>query len=171
MIQNESVVAVFGSGCFWCSQAVFDTVEGVTKTEVGYAAGMTKSPSYEQVCSGETGHAEVVRVEYDPTIVTFEKLLEVFFKTHDPTTLNRQGADVGSQYRSIILYTTPQQREEARAMIDQLNQGRDMSRVVTQLEPLETFYPAKEYHQHYFDKNPQAAYCRAVIKPKLDKLS
>lgn len=154
--------AVFGKGCFWCMEAVFQQVEGVREVVSGYAGGSVKSPTYEQVCTGKTNHAEVVKVIYDPQQVSYEELLNIFWKAHDPTQLNRQGVDVGSQYRSIILYKDQKQQRLAEEYEED---------VVTQIVPLVKFYPAENYHQDYFKKNPKKAYCQAVIVPKLKKLS
>jgi peptide-methionine (S)-S-oxide reductase len=160
---------VLGGGCFWCVEAVFNTTEGVIRATPGYAGGTMDNPSYNQVCGGSTGHAEVVLVEYDPDKVSLEDLLEIFFLTHDPTTLNRQGADVGTQYRSIILYNSEDQRKRAEDLINRIAGHYDQP-VVTELKRLERFYPAEEYHHRYFDRNPNQPYCRAVISPKLAKL-
>lgn len=143
-------------------------LKGVFEVMPGYAGGTTPNPTYEAVCSGKTGHAEVLRVEFDPKIITYKDLLTVFFATHDPTTLNQQGADVGTQYRSIILYTTDQQKEQAEKFIDELNI--DGQEIVTEVKPLEKFYEAEPYHHHYYQNNPEQAYCRVVINPKLEKL-
>jgi len=166
---NESV-AVFGGGCFWCLEAVYEEMEGVERVVSGYAGGETKNPTYEQVCDGETGHAEVVRIEFDPQLTSYEKLLDVFFTIHDPTSQNRQGADIGSQYRSVILYRDQAQKESAERKIAELqSSGRFQRRIVTEVVPLEAFYPAEAYHQDYFEKNPRAAYCQAVVAPKVLK--
>ena len=163
--------ATFGSGCFWCTEAVFERVEGVVNVVSGYSGGDKKNPSYRQVISGKTGHAEVCRIEYDPDVVTYAALLDVFWKSHDPTTLNRQGADVGTQYRSLILYSDEDQRQVAEASRAAQDASGDFRRpLVTQVQPLTEFYPAEDYHQDYFRKNPNAAYCTFVIKPKLKKL-
>lgn len=159
-MNNEEVI--FGTGCFWCTEAIFKTVEGIIKTEVGYAGGHTLNPTYEQVCSGQTGHAEVTKIYYNPEIISFEKLLQVFFKAHDPTSLNRQGNDVGTQYRSIILYTTEEQKKLAEKEIDKTPGA------VTQVMKLDKFYPAENYHENYFAKNKSAPYCQMVIAPKLE---
>lgn len=162
---------VFGGGCFWCTEAVFQNVRGVTSVMPGYSGGQVENPTYEQVCSGKTGHAEVLRIEYDPTQVRFQDLLKVFFSAHDPTTLNRQGDDVGTQYRSAIYYTTDTQKEEAEAYITQLAKTQPASKqVVTELKPLKTFFEADESHRQYYLKNPSQAYCQLVIAPKLDKV-
>ncbi len=163
--------ATFGSGCFWCTEAVFERVEGVVNVVSGYSGGDKKNPSYRQVISGKTGHAEVCRIEYDPEVVTYAALLDVFWKSHDPTTPNRQGADVGTQYRSLILYSDEDQRQDAEASRAAQDASGDFRRpLVTQVQPLTEFYPAEDYHQDYFRKNPNAAYCTFVIKPKLKKL-
>ncbi len=160
--------AVLGGGCFWCLEAVFEQVDGVLDVTSGYAGGHTEAPTYEEVCSGETGHAEVVRITYDPAVVTYRDLLAVFFGVHDPTTPDRQGADVGSQYRSIILYADAAQKKVAEEVLrEQRKRWEDP--VVTQLVPLRAFYPAEPYHQDYFRKNPDAGYCRVVVAPKVHK--
>jgi len=161
--------AVFGGGCFWCMEASLETLPGVVAVVSGYAGGHTVNPSYRQVCSGDTGHAEVVRVEFDPAKITYEKLLEQFWRIHDPTTLNAQGPDEGTQYRSIILYADEAQQAAAVRSL-QAAQEKIRGRIVTEIVPLEKFYAAEDYHQDYFRKNPDQAYCRAVIAPKLRKL-
>ena len=164
-------VAVFGGGCFWCTEAVFKMLKGVSSVTPGYAGGTTPSPSYEAVSSGRTGHAEVTRIVYDSAQVSFTTLLTVFFATHDPTTLNWQGADVGTQYRSTILYTTPAQKAEAEAFIREIDAStKEGSPVVTTVEPLATFYEAESYHKDYFARNPEAAYCNLIISPKVEKV-
>ncbi len=160
--------AVFGGGCFWCTEAVFEQLKGVVSVMPGYAGGTTSNPTYEAVCSGKTGHAEVLRVEFDPEVLSYHDLLTVFFATHDPTTLNSQGSDVGTQYRSVILYTTDGQKQQAEAFIDDLDKEGEL--VVTEVKPLEQFYEAEAYHHHYYQNNPEQAYCRVVINPKLEKL-
>jgi len=162
--------ATFGNGCFWCTEAVFLRLEGVEHVVSGFAGGTTKNPSYQQVITGRTGHAEVVQVRYDPEIISYEVLLEIFFRTHDPTTLNRQGADVGTQYRSIILAHSDEQLRLAREVMNELDNA-DIwpNPIVTQIEPFQVFYPAEEYHQNYFEKNPDQAYCQVVILPKIQK--
>ena len=168
--ESTSETAVLGGGCFWCVEAVYNELRGVTSVISGYAGGSVPNPTYEQVCSGRTGHAEVVKVGFDPSMISFREILEVFFTTHDPTTLNRQGADVGPQYRSIILYQSPEQERVAREVIDETNaSGIWRAPLVTQLEPLDRFYPAEEYHQNYFERNPNQPYCRIVIAPKVAK--
>ncbi len=162
--------AVFGGGCFWCLEAVFKMIKGVKKVESGYAGGSAEDPSYEKVCSGTTGHAEVVRIHYDPEKVSYRLLLEIFFASHDPTTLNRQGNDIGTQYRSIILYTTPEQKKAARDYIQELKDDKAFpAMIVTEVEPLEKFYKGEDYHQDYFARNSRAPYCRAVVSPKVNK--
>jgi peptide-methionine (S)-S-oxide reductase len=160
--------AVLGGGCFWCLEAVFERVAGVKDVTSGYAGGHTDHPTYEEVCTGETGHAEVVRITFDPDVVSYRDLLEIFFGVHDPTTPNRQGDDVGTQYRSIILYDGDEQRRTAEAVLrEQAERWPDP--VVTELVPLTAFHPAEAYHQDYFRKNPAAGYCRLVVAPKVDK--
>ena len=161
--------ATFGGGCFWCIEAAFEELAGVESVTSGYAGGHVEDPTYRAVCREETGHAEVVRVEYDPGVVGYDDLLEVFFTVHDPTQLNRQGPDVGTQYRSIVCYETDDQRRQAEAYIEALDEEYDDD-VVTELEPLETFYRAEEHHQNYFEKNPSDAYCRMHARPKVEKV-
>ncbi len=159
-----------GGGCFWCLEPVYDELKGVVDVVSGYAGGARPNPTYEQVCSGATGHAEVIRVTFDPSVITFRDLLDVFFTLHDPTTLNRQGHDVGTQYRSVIFYETPEQREIAEATIRELEAAHIWDDpIVTQLEPLPAFYPAEDYHQEYFVRNSDQPYCRAVVAPKVAK--
>ncbi|OGG63978.1 peptide-methionine (S)-S-oxide reductase [Candidatus Kaiserbacteria bacterium RIFCSPHIGHO2_02_FULL_54_11b] len=163
--------AVFGGGCFWCTEAIFQMLKGVEKVESGYAGGSMSSPSYEQVSAGNTGHAEVIRVTYDPAVISYEDLLTVFFGSHDPTTPNRQGADVGEQYRSVIFYEDEQQRKEARAKIDEIQKSlKDGTRVVTELLPFKQFFNAESYHQNYYKTNTSAPYCQIVIEPKIEKV-
>ena len=163
-------LATFGGGCFWCTEAVFKQIDGVVETVVGYAGGDVENPTYEQVCTGTTGHAEVGQVKYDPEKISYKDLLEVFFKTHDPTTLNRQGADVGTQYRSVIFYHNDVQKNLALEYIKKLEREDVYSKpIVTQVEPLKNFYRAEEYHQNYFEKNPYSTYCIFVVAPKVDK--
>ena len=164
-------LATFGSGCFWCSEAVFDGVEGVLSVTSGYSGGTKKAPTYKEVCSGLTGHAEVVRIEFDPAKTTYRALLELFWKSHDPTTPNRQGADEGTQYRSVVFYHSEQQKKEALELKALLEKNKSFRNpIVTQIEPAGEFYPAESYHQNYFKNNPSAPYCRTVIVPKLKKL-
>jgi peptide-methionine (S)-S-oxide reductase len=163
-------IATLGGGCFWCLEAVFDEVQGVKDVVSGYAGGTVENPTYEQVSVGTTGHAEVVQVTFDPQVITYREILEIFFDIHDPTTLNRQGADVGPQYRSIILYHDARQKAIAEDVIQELNQaGSWANPIVTQVVPLEAFYEAESYHQEYFKNNPRQPYCRAVISPKVAK--
>ncbi|MFB6112084.1 MAG: peptide-methionine (S)-S-oxide reductase MsrA [Halobacteriaceae archaeon] len=162
--------ATFGGGCFWCVEAAFEVVDGVTDVTSGYAGGDVENPSYEAVCSGTTGHAEVVQLQYEPEIVGFVDLLEVFFTIHDPTTADRQGPDVGSQYRSIVLYHDDRQRELTQSFIGELESEGVYEGIVTEVEPLETFYRAEESHQNYFEKNPQDAYCQMHAAPKVEKV-
>ncbi len=165
---KEKEIAVLGGGCFWCIEAIFKRVRGVVRVEPGYAGGHTQNPSYDQVCSGSTGHAEVVQIEFDPMVVTYPQLLEVFWQVHDPTTLNRQGNDIGTQYRSIILYANEEQKNQAEESIRRLNSTLlSHQHTVTEVQPLENFYHAEEYHYNYFEKNPSQPYCRAVISPKV----
>ncbi len=160
----------FGAGCFWCIEAVFNEIEGVTHVEPGYAGGHTKNPSYRDVVTGSTGHAEVIRAHYDPSVVSFQKLLEVFFKIHDPTTLNRQGNDIGTQYRSAIFYHTDAQKEEAEKAIALLNEsGAYRSKIVTEVVPINNYTTAEDYHTAYYENNQDQPYCSLVIKPKLEK--
>ncbi|QLC35217.1 peptide-methionine (S)-S-oxide reductase MsrA (plasmid) [Halarchaeum sp. CBA1220] len=166
---SERATATFGGGCFWCIEAAFEELEGVEKVTSGYAGGHAEDPTYEEVCSGETGHAEVVQLEYDPAVVSYDELLEVFFTIHDPTQLNRQGPDVGTQYRSIVLYHDDEQREQAEAYVDALDEEYDDD-VVTEVEALETFHRAEEHHQNYFEKNPDDAYCTMHAQPKVEKV-
>lgn len=166
----REALATFGGGCFWCTEAVYLRLEGVLGVTSGYSGGQVANPTYKQVCAGTTGHAEVIQVRYDPSRVAYETLLKVFFKTHDPTTLNRQGADVGTQYRSIILTHDAEQQ----AVAERVKQALDASgafgaAIVTQIVPFERFYPAEEYHQDYFANNPEQGYCRAVVAPKVEK--
>lgn len=161
---------VLGGGCFWCLDPIFQNTLGVEKVVVGYAGGEAKNPGYREVCNGTTGHAEVLQITFDPDAVTLKKLLEIFFTVHNPTTLNQQGADKGTQYRSIILYENHEHMILANQIIEQLDQsGAWDNPIVTQVVPLEKFYPAEEYHQDYFNKNPQQSYCQLVIAPKLEK--
>ena len=162
--------ATFGSGCFWCTEAIFELVEGVSDVVSGYAAGDTKNPTYKEVTSGTTNHAEVVSITYDPSIVSYLELLEIFWRTHDPTTLNRQGADVGTQYRSIILYHDSEQKRLSEETLKKLDEsGAWNSPIVTKIEKLENFYPAEQYHQNYYELNPNNSYCSYVISPKINK--
>ena len=169
---NQIEQATFGGGCFWCVEAVYQRVVGVISVKPGYAAGHTQNPTYKEVCSGDTGHAEVARIEFDPSQVTYNQLLNVLWQAHDPTTLNQQGADVGTQYRSIILYHNEIQKDVAKKSIKETNaSGYFENPIVTTLEPLTAFYPAEDYHDNYYELNSSQGYCQYVIKPKLDKLS
>lgn len=166
----KKALATFGGGCFWCTEAVYEVTEGVHSAVSGYAGGETVNPSYEAVSTGQTGHAEVVQVEYDPAAITYEKLLEIFFRTHDPTTLNQQGADHGTQYRSVIFYHDDEQKRLAERVKTALKaSGAFRQPIVTEIAPLEAFYPAEDYHQDYFAKNPDQGYCRMVVGPKVAK--
>jgi peptide-methionine (S)-S-oxide reductase len=159
-----------GGGCFWCLEAVFEQLRGVDKVESGYAGGTMPNPSYQQVCTGTTGHAEVVQITFDPAVISFREILEVFFATHDPTTRNRQGPDVGSQYRSAVFYHSPEQKQTAERVIAELNAaGIWNAPIVTEVTPLEKFYRAEDYHQGYFRQNPGQGYCQAVVGPKVAK--
>jgi peptide-methionine (S)-S-oxide reductase len=171
-MSNESTaVAVFGGGCFWCTEAVFDELRGVKSVVSGYTGGTTKNPSYEQVCSGTTGHAEAIKIEYAPAEISLRDLMTVFFATHDPTTLNRQGNDVGTQYRSAIFFADEQQKAEAAKFMKELDEAKTFHNpIVTSLEPLGEFYPAEDYHQKYYANNPYQPYCQYSIPPKLNKL-
>ena len=167
----DNQVITLGGGCFWCLEAVFDQLKGVQRVASGYAGGTIPNPTYQQVCTGMTGHAEVVQVAFDPALISFPEILEVFFSIHDPTTLNRQGADVGTQYRSVIFYHTPEQKAIAEEMMAELDaSGKWSDPIVTELNPLEAFYPAEEYHWNYYERNSQQGYCQVVIAPKLNKL-
>jgi len=167
---SEHEMATLGGGCFWCLEAVYERLDGVTGVQSGYAGGTVPSPSYEQVCTGRTGHAEVVQVQFDPSVLSYREVLEVFFSIHDPTTLNRQGADTGTQYRSVVFYHSPEQESTVRDVIRELtDEGLYDDPIVTEIAPLTEFYPAEEYHREYFRRNPNQAYCRAVIAPKVAK--
>ncbi len=167
----QKEITVFGGGCFWCTEAVFKMLKGVMSVEPGYAGGTKPNPTYEEVCGGETGHAEVIKIEFDPSQVKYRTLLTIFFASHDSTQLNRQGADVGTQYRSVIFYTTEQQRTEALKFIEELNSSsKEGSPVVTEIAPLDNFYPAENYHRDYYAKNKNQSYCQVVIAPKLQKV-
>ena len=160
--------AVFGGGCFWCIEAIYQQVKGVEKIEPGYAGGHVDNPSYKMVCTGTTGHAEVVRVTYNPKTVTYSDLLEIFWHAHDPTTLNRQGNDIGTQYRSIILYQNEEQKEIAESSLQSANaSNRFKKTIVTEIKALNGFFPAEDYHSDYFANNPNQPYCRAVVAPKV----
>jgi peptide-methionine (S)-S-oxide reductase len=164
--------ATFGGGCFWCTEAVFQNLKGVTKVVSGYMGGHKENPSYDDICGGDTGHAEIIRMDYDPEQITFEDLLLVFFKTHDPTTLNRQGNDVGTQYRSVVFYENQEQKISAENMIDQLEKELVFENsIITEVTPISKFYEAEDYHQNYFNNNANRAYCVHVIQPKLAKFT
>lgn len=168
--KKKEAVATFAGGCFWCTEAVFERMEGVNDVVSGYIGGHVPNPTYEQVCAKKTGHAEAVEIYYDPDVRSYEELLEVFFKTHDPTTLNRQGGDEGPQYRSSVFYHDETQKKAAQKYIEKLNDSDEYpSPVVTQLEKATKFYPAEEYHQDYFRRNPNAGYCRVVVRSKVEK--
>jgi len=168
---SKRELATLGGACFWCTEAVFQMIRGVEKVEPGYAGGPTPNPRYEEVSSGTTGHAEVAQVTFNPDEISFREVLEIFFGTYDPTQMNRQGADFGTQYRSIILYHSPEQKATAELFIAELTAEKVFDRpIVTQVEPLKVFYPAETYHKEYFKKHPQAPYCQAVIAPKIAKL-
>jgi peptide-methionine (S)-S-oxide reductase len=163
-------VATLAGGCFWCLEAVYDELRGVESVESGYSGGQVANPSYQAVCSGTTGHAEVVQLTFDPAVISFREILDVFFSIHDPTTLNRQGADVGTQYRSAIFYHTPEQKATAEQAIAELNAaGEWKDKIVTEVTPFEAFYPAEDYHQEYFARNGSQPYCRMVVAPKVAK--
>jgi peptide-methionine (S)-S-oxide reductase len=162
--------ATFGGGCFWCLEAVFPELRGVTRVESGYAGGHVENPAYQDVCAGKTGHAEVVQVDYDPSQIGFRDLLDVFFTVHDPTTRNRQGADIGTQYRSAIYYHSPEQKSIAEQAMAELEADGVWKGIVTELAPLERFWPAEAYHRDYYRRHPDQAYCRAIIAPKVAKL-
>jgi len=167
---KDREVATLGGGCFWCIEAVFDELKGVERVESGYSGGTLPNPTYEQVCSGRTGHAEVLQVRFDPQALTFRELLEVFFRVHDPTTLNRQGADVGPQYRSAIFYHSPEQKAVAEQVIKEIEAANTWDRpIVTEVVPLKAFYKAEDYHQEYFRLHGEQPYCSYVIAPKMSK--
>lgn len=164
----SSKTAVVGGGCFWCTEAVYQEVPGIESVVSGYAGGTTKNPSYEEVCTGRTGHAEVIQITYDPAKISYKKIIDLFWMAHDPTTLNRQGNDAGTQYRSIILYGTPEEKEIAEKSKAEA-QAHFSDPIVTEIKPLEVFYPAEKYHQDFYAKNPNQPYAAAVIPPKLEK--
>ena len=171
MKSQNTEVATLGGGCFWCLQPVFERLRGVKRVEVGYSGGQPANPSYEQVSTGATGHAEVVEITFDPDIISYKDLLTVFFSVHDPTTLNRQGHDVGTQYRSIILFHSEDQKEEALNTIESLdNEGLWKHKIVTEVVPFMAFYKAEDYHQEYYENNKEAPYCQLIISPKIEKL-
>ncbi|MEL7587386.1 MAG: peptide-methionine (S)-S-oxide reductase MsrA [Prolixibacteraceae bacterium] len=163
-------IATLGGGCFWCTEAVYKELKGVVSVTSGYSGGDIVNPSYREVCTGRTGHAEVIDIQFNPKIISFSELLEVFFATHDPTTLNRQGGDVGTQYRSVIFYHNEQQKEIAESIISRFNQENVFDRpVVTEVTAWKNFFPAEDYHQNYFENNPSQSYCQLVIVPKMEK--
>ena len=169
-LNNEIAIATLGTGCFWCTEAVFQQLEGIVSVKSGYSGGKGENPTYKEVCSGNTGHAECLNIEYDATKISYEELLEVFWKVHDPTTLNRQGGDVGTQYRSVIFYRNEEQKEIAQKQIKALNESGAWSQpIVTTLEPLIKFYPAEDYHDDYFNNNGSNPYCQMVVRPKVEK--
>lgn len=169
MEQNIENV-ILANGCFWCTEAIFQQVNGVQEVESGYIGGQVENPTYEQVCTGTTGHAEALKITYDSNVLSFEDLLKVFWETHDPTTLNRQGADAGTQYRSAIFYKNEEEKAKATAYIQQLENSKVFKDpIVTTLEPASTWYPAEAYHQNYYNQNKMAGYCQFVIRPKLEK--
>ncbi|UAY53714.1 peptide-methionine (S)-S-oxide reductase MsrA [Ferruginibacter albus] len=167
---QKTDTATFGNGCFWCTEAVFQELKGVLKVTSGYSGGTVENPTYKQVCTGTTGHAECLQIVYDPSVISYDELLEVFWKTHDPTTLNRQGNDVGTQYRSVVFYHSDEQKAKAEKYKDELNKaGAYPDPIVTIIEPFTKFYPAEDYHQNYFNENGDEPYCRLVIRPKVEK--
>jgi peptide-methionine (S)-S-oxide reductase len=168
--KTETKLATFGNGCFWCSEAIFQRLKGVEKVVPGYSGGHVSNPTYEQVCTGTTGHAESVQITYDPAKITYDELLEVFWKTHDPTTLNRQGNDIGTQYRSVIFYHDAEQKRLAEAYKSKLEAEHIWSRpIVTEIVPFTKFWPAEDYHRNYYNNNTSQGYCRFVITPKIEK--
>jgi len=167
----KSETAVLAGGCFWCTEALFSRLRGVTKVESGYTGGTVANPTYEQVCTGATGHAECVRVTFDPAVISYETLLDVFWHTHDPTTLNRQGADIGTQYRSAVFFNSTEQKDTAERMKKMLEESKEFSSpIVTEISPFTEFYPAEAYHERYFEQHGSAPYCALVIAPKINKL-
>jgi peptide-methionine (S)-S-oxide reductase len=169
IMSSNSDTAVFGSGCFWCTEAIFEELKGVQSVDAGYSGGTVANPTYQEVCSGNTGHAEVARIIFDPTVISYSDLLEVFWTTHDPTTLNRQGADVGEQYRSVIFYMNDSQKVAAETSKKEVAPQIWDDPIVTSIEPLKNFYIAEDYHQEYYNNNKEQSYCRFVINPKLEK--
>lgn len=166
---KNNQIATFGGGCFWCIEAIFQRIKGVVTITSGYAAGQTINPTYKEVCGGYTGHAEVVQIEFDPNIISYQDLITIFMTSHDPTTLNQQGADKGTQYRSIVLYHDLSQKQTALQVIDEVAKQYEQP-IVTELKPADIFYPAEKRHQNYFNRNGYAPYCRIVIQPKINKL-
>lgn len=168
---NKTEIAVFGGGCFWCTEAIFQRLRGVESVESGYAGGETQNPSYEEVSSGRTGHAEAIKIEFDPKLIKFEDLLNVFFATHDPTTLNQQGNDIGTQYRSVVFYNSTEQRDVVLEFMRKLEEDQVYADpIVTEVKPLDKFWPAESYHQRYYNNNESKPYCQFVISPKIAKL-
>jgi peptide-methionine (S)-S-oxide reductase len=171
-MNDELQVATLGSGCFWCTEAFFLKLKGVESVVSGYSGGKVKNPSYREVCTGLTGHAEVIQVKFRPSVISYEEILEVFWNTHDPTTLNKQGADEGTQYRSVVFYHSEEQKRIAEQYKEQLNQsGIYKSAIVTEITPFSVFYPAEDYHQNYYALNPNQGYCQYVIRPKVEKFN
>ena len=172
MADNKNIEsATFGNGCFWCTEAVFQQLKGVEKVSSGYSGGQVENPTYEQVCGKKTGHAEVLRIDYDPSVISYDELLEVFWATHDPTTLDRQGNDIGPQYRSVIFYHNKEQKEKAEKYKQELEKSGAFDKpIVTAIEPLTNFYPAENYHRDYYKNHNSEPYCYFVIKPKMDKI-
>lgn len=167
---GQKETATFGGGCFWCTEAIFKNLKGVETVESGYSGGKVKNPTYREVCTGETGHAEVIQITFDPAVISYGELLEVFWKTHDPTTLNRQGADVGTQYRSVVFYHSTEQKETAEHYKAELNKENVFKKpIVTEITPFDQFYKAENYHQDYYENNSSQGYCQIVIVPKLEK--
>jgi peptide-methionine (S)-S-oxide reductase len=166
----KTEIATLGGGCFWCLEAIYDQLKGIKEVVSGYAGGHVAQPSYQEVCTGTTGHAEVVQIAFDPELISYKQILRIFFTIHEPTTPNRQGADIGPQYRSIILYHSAEQRAMAQEVMAEIEAEKIWDApLVTELQPFEVFYPAEEYHQQYFQRNPSAGYCRVVIAPKVAK--
>lgn len=169
-MMNQTEIATLGGGCFWCLEAVFDDLQGVLDVVSGYSGGHVSNPDYKSVCTGTTGHAEVIQVTFDPQVISYQEILEVFFSIHDPTTLNRQGNDIGTQYRSAIFYHSPAQKATAEGVIADLSTQKIWPNpIVTELLPLDVFYPAEDYHQEYFKRNPYQGYCQVVVAPKVTK--
>lgn len=169
-MKDNLAIATFGNGCFWCTEAIFQQLKGVETVVSGYTGGQVKNPTYKEVCTGTTGHAEAIQITYDPSVISYREILDVFFYTHDPTTLNRQGADVGTQYRSAIFYHNKEQEADAKTIIAQLTaEGVYADPIVTEVSAIGVFYRAEDYHMNYYNNNKNQGYCRAVINPKLDK--
>lgn len=166
---NRMETATLAGGCFWCTEAIYKELDGVSEVTSGYTGGTTQNPTYQEVSSGTTGHAEAINIQFDPSVISFTEILQVFFETHDPTTLNRQGADIGTQYRSAIFYHNEEQKETAESIIKELNAEVYDGKIVTEVTPFDVFYTAEDYHQDYFEKNPSQGYCQIVIVPKLEK--